>query len=138
MGKGDTYERQLRAIFRFGGYGCIRLAASGGGFDDDLPDLFVGEPGYLSALEAKYRRDKDCWHYVPIEEVQQVLDFSATWGCQDALWAARFPRDTQWYFYPVEELQTTEKSVKWCYEECREEWYTLDFFDLPTYSDLPD
>lgn len=136
MGKGSSYERKLRSIFQSEGYGCIRLAASGGGFDDDLPDLFVGQPGYLCAIEAKYRRDKDSWNYADLEEIQQVLDFAELWGVTDALWAARFARDTQWYFYPVELMDTTEKSVRWSYDQCRAEWYTLEYFGLPTFSDL--
>lgn len=118
--------------------GCIRLAASGGGFDDDLPDLFVGEPGYLGAIEAKYRSEKSRAIHVPIEEIEQVKEFSKTWGCVDSLWAARFPRDTTWYFLPVDLMEQTENSVKWSYEEVKEEWVTMDYFDLTPYSDIPD
>lgn len=137
-GKGDRYERRLRLMFRYAGYGCIRLAASGSGTDDDLPDVFAGTPNRLIAIEAKYRTDKDGWCYAAKEEVQQVLDFADDWGVTDALWAARFPRDTTWYFQPVELMETTEKSVKWRYDDVVENWQTMDYYDLPAYSDIPD
>ena len=125
-------------MFRYAGWGCIRLAASGGGFDDDLPDLFVGKPGHYVAIEAKYRSDRDSYHYADLEEIEQVNDFADTWGVTDRLWAARFPQDTTWYFLPVELMQTTSKSVKWSYEEVKEEWVTMDYFDLVAYNNIPD
>lgn len=125
-------------MYRHAGYGCIRLAASGGGFDDDLPDLFFGTPTYLGCLEAKYRTDKDKWHYSPLEEKEQLQAFAEMWGCDDALWAVRFPQDTSWYFLPVEMMETTEQSVKWRYDDVKDDWVHMDYFDLVPHSDVPD
>lgn len=136
-GKGDTYERRLVWMFRYAGYGAMRLAASGSGTTDDLPDVFAGSPDKLIAIEAKYRTDKEKWHYADKDEIRQVIDFSARWGVTDPLWAARFPRDTAWYFLPVSLMLTTEKSVKWRYEDVKRDWPSMDYYDLTPYKDIP-
>lgn len=136
-GKGDRYERRLVKMFIHAGYGAMRLAASGGGTQDDLPDVFAGRPGRLVAIEAKYRSNRDGWCYADGSDADALMRFGERWGCQDVLWGVRFPRDTKWYFYPVDLLERTETQVKWRYDDVSEEWVDMGYFGLTPYADLP-
>lgn len=88
--KGHSYERELRERFLSGGWGCIRMGASGAGGDHDLPDIFAGRDGRLLAIELKSGNATTV--YIAGEEITALERFCERWGATPRL-GARFTQD---------------------------------------------
>lgn len=88
---GDKQEREMVNELEAAGHGAMRLAASGGGGDHELPDVFCCVDGDLFAIEEKYRTTKNdhtrC--YIQEDEVDALMRFCRKWGAIPVL-AARF------------------------------------------------
>lgn len=84
---GDRQEREMVNTLEEAGHGALRLAASGGGGDHDLPDVFCCIDGNYYAIEEKYRSAKSghtrC--YVDAEEVEALVRFADRWNAAPAL-----------------------------------------------------
>lgn len=134
------FERELIRIFASAGYVPIRGAASGGGTDRELPDVFVGDGQHVFAIELKTRAPPEgssaC--YADRSDLDD-LDHFATAFRAEALIAVRWKgsgsRPVQWRFTWPGQFETTETKFKWYYED-RDEPYWLTFEDLPGEFDL--
>ena len=104
--KGDRRERELRNIFReVEGAVPLRIPASGGGIDMDLPDLFVGWPhDRPEAVEAKAIARGETV-YVPGHEA--LSRFANAFGAQPKVYV-RWDQDTTWYHDSVENIPRTD------------------------------
>lgn len=92
---GRTYEQELVNRFKEAGYGALRLGASGGGGDADLPDVMAGKPIharrgqetdhteiFTNALAVELKSGKADILYVEPEEVDALVRFAELWGCR--------------------------------------------------------
>ncbi len=102
--KGSNAERELFHIFWKSGWACSRVAGSGSNRYPS-PDLIAGNGGRLLAIECKCSKYEKI--YLPIEEVEALLEYSGKLGAETWI-AAKFDG---WYFVSVEDLERTQKSV---------------------------
>lgn len=91
---GRNYEQELVNRFKADGYGALRLGASGGGGDADLPDVFAGKRELTTehtlsrstrrvltdAMAVELKSGKADILYVEPEEVDALKAFCRDWG----------------------------------------------------------
>lgn len=91
--KGTAYEQELVNRFKSDGWGALRLGASGGGGDADLPDVLAGRPmsdwDYSIVWSIELKSGKATTLYVDAEEVEALRSFAQQWGARPFL-GARF------------------------------------------------
>lgn len=131
--KGDRGERELRGILGDEGFAVVRAAGSGSAPDFELPDLHVSDGGYEWAIEVKYHAPTKN-RYLEPEEVEALLGFSAMFRNAEPRVAARWDRDTTWYFADPRDLPDTDAGARRLDPDAMDEdpWTTLDdLLDLP-------
>lgn len=100
MSGGNT-ERELVNLLREEGIPSLRIPASGGATDRELPDVLIRAENLLVAGEVKYTNGK--YIYVEREEVESLVKFANRWYAVPAL-IPRFSYDTDFYFIPCREI----------------------------------
>ena len=131
--KGDKSERELRDLLLEEGFAVVRAAGSGSAPGVDLPDLHVSDGGYEWAVEVK-RKKGHRNEYLEPEEVESLLVYSSLFRNAKPRVAARWDRDTTWYFADPRELPETDAGARRLDPDAMDEdpWTTLDdLLDLP-------
>lgn len=80
MGKGSGYERKLANALDEAGWAVMRSGGSGGGTDNDRPDVIAGNAEYRWVIEAKFSSDRNI--YLEPHEVEQIRTLAAGWGME--------------------------------------------------------
>jgi Holliday junction resolvase len=129
------YERELVRIFASAGYAPIRGAASGGGTERELPDVFVGDGEHVFAVELKARDPPEgsVASYGPLDDLDDLTYFAEAFDAEPLIavrWKGSGGRAVEWRFTWPGQFETTEQKFKWYYED-RDEPYWLTFADLP-------
>lgn len=90
---------------------CIRLAASGGGTVEELPDVLLvidtDSEYILVAGEMKYAEDGTERKYVQSREIEELMQFSQNWGAIPVV-IHRWARDTNFYVIPLRPLTESD------------------------------
>lgn len=81
--KGRRTERQVINYLHENGWTVVRVPASGGGTDRDLPDVLVGGPGVTLAAEVKSSSGGHI--YVHKEEIDALQRFGEEFGAHIGL-----------------------------------------------------
>jgi Holliday junction resolvase len=103
--KGSRTERELIALFWKQGWGCTRVAGSGS-TPLPSPDILVGKPGRVLAIECKSGKTV---RYVEKDQIDELNEFSKRFGA-DALIGVRFDRKG-WYFLRSEQMKITNRGA---------------------------
>lgn len=80
MGKGAAWERKLTNELDDEGWAVMRSGGSGGGTDNDRPDIIAGDGDHGWVIEAKYSSDRNI--YLEPEEVEQITTLAAGWNME--------------------------------------------------------
>ena len=102
--KGIYFERDLLERLWKHGFAAVRVAGSGA-TSHPSPDIVAGNGLKFIALEVKMRRNLPL--YLPENEVNQLVDFSRTFGAEPYL-ALKLPRK-DWKFLPLSDLKRTSR-----------------------------
>ena len=134
------WERELIRIFASAGYVPMRGAASGGGTDRELPDVFVGDGEHVFAIELKTRSPPEgsaaC--YGPIDDLEDLQHFAEAFKAEPLIavrWKGSGGRSVEWRFTWPGQFETTETRFKWYYED-RYDANWIGFEELPGEFDL--
>ena len=126
------WERELIRIFASAGYTPIRGAASGGGTDRELPDVFAGNGEDMFCIELKTRTppEQNSACYGPRSDIDNIKHFAEAFRAKPLIavrWKGSGGRPVQWRFAQPDSLETTAKSFKWYYDNRNSEhWFTFD------------
>ena len=128
---GSRYERELVNAFRDAGWGALRLPASGGATERELPDVLAGRSTGSGSIESYV--DGNPWDSVPLteawaieakagkattlyvdaEEVEALRTFAEIWGARPLLGArsTRQGTPTAHYLVPPERARVTDSGT---------------------------
>ncbi|QLG62812.1 Holliday junction resolvase Hjc [Halorarum salinum] len=133
MGKGEHYERELMDRLKAEGFAYTRTPGSGGKTTEARPDIVAGHRhlDVTIATEAKFRSGGSCPY--KSEEILGLESWALKFGATPLL-AARFSRDTTWYFLPPSQANETPSGNRSIRKADRDDALTLE--DIIT-GDLP-
>lgn len=80
MGKGSNWERKLANRLDDAGWAVMRSGGSGGGTDNDRPDVIAGTDEYRWVIEAKFCSDRNI--YLEPSEIEQIETLAEGWGME--------------------------------------------------------
>lgn len=83
MGKGADWERKLARHLDDAGWAVMRSGGSGGGTDDNRPDLIAGDGEYGWVIEHKFASRRNI--YLDAQEVEQIRTLANGWGMEPAV-----------------------------------------------------
>ncbi|MHA1278679.1 MAG: Holliday junction resolvase Hjc [Candidatus Helarchaeota archaeon] len=103
---GITAERQLVKLFWEHEFGALRVPASGAGAKSyPKPDIIAGNGKNFYAFEVKTTNTEKI--YLRNDEVQELVDFSETFGCIPYV-AVKFKKKSrEWKFFKVSDIDRT-------------------------------
>lgn len=109
---GDRYEREFVNFVEEHGWAAVRLGASGGGTDRNLPDVLMGDAGIRYwAVEEKYSGQKK-QVYIEQDEARRLREFATRFGAKPMV-AVRYStrldgdHEADWYVAPLAEPPRT-------------------------------
>ena len=103
--KGTKGERDLVRFFNENNWSAIRVAGSGSSRYPS-PDLLVGNAIRRLAIECKVTKDHK--KYFPLEEIEQLRQFSENFGAESWI-GIKFGQE-DWYFLILEDLERTKNN----------------------------
>ena len=106
--KGARYERELVNELRNDGWFAMRLAASGGGTDAELPDVLAAKDEQIVVIELKFTSSSRIT--VKRSKVDGLRWLANHLGAS-ALIGGRFSGDTDYYFWTPSECKQNAKSI---------------------------
>lgn len=106
--KGTRYERELVNLFRDDDWFAMRVWASGGGTDAELPDVIAGKDGDAYVIELKYTSSNRI--SVKRKKLEGLKWLAGMIGATPLV-GARFSGDTTYHFFLPSQCKQNAKSV---------------------------
>ncbi len=101
--KGSKAERELFHQLWNNGWGAVRIAGSGS-TTRPSPDILASNASRVIAVECKAIKAKN--KYFPVEEIQQLLEFSAAFGAEP--WVGVRFDNIGWYFVHADDIPSSK------------------------------
>lgn len=83
MGKGSDWERKFNNHLADHDWGVFRAGGSGGGTDDDRPDMVVGNGVWVWVVEHKFSSSRNI--YLEPHEIEQIRNLAKAFNAEPAV-----------------------------------------------------
>jgi len=103
--KGAKGEREVLDLFDGWGFVGLRAPSSGSTTERELPDVLIGNNGYVLAIEVK--RPGGDYLYLEEEEVEDLMYFSEMFGAEHYI-GVRFDYGRDWFFFREWDMHQTD------------------------------
>lgn len=126
---GSDREREMVNFFNDNGWAALRVGASGGGTDNNLPDVLAGNGTMCFAIEEKYNAHSK-QTTIEDEKGTDIQEFATRFGAR-ALAAVRYSTRLEgvsvadWRVAPLQDVQRTDAGSYRLNHSVSKDWVTL-------------